>query len=135
MFHFKTPAEGWDQHISAQWGQCTRYIEVLDDQLASRTIEIYKNGNVLKYDRSHRSDEFGMLFGAKFSKKPKWRKFFPEVEMLTKAEFDQMMVRYKGASQAATVSLLISVGSSWLLSGLGFVPEKRGGRGARHRPR
>lgn len=49
-------------------------------------------------------------------------------------EFEQMKVRYRTSSQLATFSLLISVGSSWLLSGLGFVPEKRGGRGARHRP-
>lgn len=39
------------------------------------------------------------------------------------------------ASQLSLVSIVISVGSSWLMPFLGLVPERRGGRGARRRPR
>lgn len=38
-------------------------------------------------------------------------------------------------ASGANVSLLVSVASSWILTGLGFVPERRGGMGNRRRPR
>ena len=34
-----------------------------------------------------------------------------------------------------SISLITSVASSWILTGLGFVPESRGGKGQRRRPR
>ena len=39
------------------WGRIIQYREVADDQFAVRQVDVYENGNVLRYDRSHRSDE------------------------------------------------------------------------------
>lgn len=49
-------------------------------------------------------------------------------------EFHRMGSRLEWASQAAGISMLVSVGSSWVLTGLGFVPESLGTRGTRRRP-
>ncbi|MEM8711520.1 MAG: tetratricopeptide repeat protein [Planctomycetota bacterium] len=39
------------------------------------------------------------------------------------------------SSQLSLLSVVVSVGSTWLFSALSFVPEGRGGRGTRRRPR
>lgn len=43
------------------WGTSTWYFEVSDDRKASRQIEVYENGNVLKYDDELVFDDFGGL--------------------------------------------------------------------------
>ena len=73
---------------ATSWGERTVHVEVGDDQLAVRQIDRFKNGNVLCYDRDHRRDEFGYLVGMRFSRKPKWRKFYPNAEIIAAAEFD-----------------------------------------------
>jgi hypothetical protein len=40
------------------WGKSTFYHELDEDFWAIRQIEIYDNGNILKYDEKHFSDEF-----------------------------------------------------------------------------
>jgi hypothetical protein len=45
----------------ADWGFITFYHEIDEDFYATRHLEIYDNGNVLKYDDEHWDDEFGML--------------------------------------------------------------------------
>ena len=45
----------------AHWGSATYYYEIGDDLYATRQIEIYENGNILKHDEDNFSDEFGML--------------------------------------------------------------------------
>jgi hypothetical protein len=73
---------------AALWGAWSAYIEVADDQLAARQIDRFENGSVLCYDRGHRRDEFGYLVGLRFSRKAKWRKFFPDAEIISADEFD-----------------------------------------------
>ena len=73
---------------AASWGKWTTYIEVGVDQLAFRQINRFNNGNVLCYDRVHQRDEFGYLTGVRFSRKPKWRKFFPKAKIISVAEFE-----------------------------------------------
>jgi len=69
-------------------GEWTVYVEVADDQLAARQIDRFQNGAVLCYDREHRRDEFGYLVGLRSSRKPKWRKFYPNAEIISADEFD-----------------------------------------------
>ena len=48
-----------DQYDS--WGTCTYYFETDDKGQPSRHVEIYDNGNVLKYSKDNLEDEFGTL--------------------------------------------------------------------------
>ncbi len=43
------------------WGPSTWYFEVDEDGSPLRQVEVYKNGNVLKYSRDNIEDEFGAL--------------------------------------------------------------------------
>ncbi len=90
MFCFEYTGSGWQHHQSVEWGQCRRLVEVHDDMLASRQVEFYKNGRVLKYDRNHSRDAYGHLIGLRFSKKDKWRKTFDNVELMSAADFDRV---------------------------------------------
>jgi hypothetical protein len=91
IWHFKAPARYLPSDSPAvSWGEWTVFIEVSEDQLAVRQINRFKNGNVLCYDGEHRRDEFGYLSGLRFSKKPKWRKFYPNAETMTCEEFDRL---------------------------------------------
>jgi hypothetical protein len=89
MLYFKAPDRFLPKGSpAAEWGRFVSYIEVADDQDASRQVNVFQNGNVLHYDRSHDKDAFARLTGIKFSKKPKWRVFYPGAEILTAAEFE-----------------------------------------------
>jgi hypothetical protein len=46
------------------WGRFTRYLEVGDDLRAVRQVDMFKNGNMVSYDRFHWVDDFGMLADA-----------------------------------------------------------------------
>jgi hypothetical protein len=79
MLYFKAPGRFLvTGSPAAEWERFVSYIEVADDQQASRQVNVFQNGN---------GDEFGRLRGLKFSRKPKWRHFFPGAEILTASEF------------------------------------------------
>ncbi len=92
--HFECTAEGWQHHASQGWGGCQRFIEVLDDQMANRQIDVYGGGQVLVYDRAHPMDRFGMLIGLRFSRKDKWRKFFSDVREMSAPDFEASWRRF-----------------------------------------
>ncbi|MFT5733800.1 MAG: tetratricopeptide (TPR) repeat protein [Planctomycetota bacterium] len=48
---------------------------------------------------------------------------------------ERFQLNLSRASQLSLLSIVTSVGSSWLMPFLGLVPERRGGRGQRRRPR
>ena len=59
--YFKRP---WDETRGDQhdaWGTSEWFFEVGDDAYPLRQLELYENGTVLKYDKSHLHDEFGAL--------------------------------------------------------------------------
>ncbi len=89
VIHFECSADGWQHFESESWGPCRRMIEVLDDQMASRQIEVYRDGRVLVYDRAHPQDRYGMLIGLRFSRQDKWRVFFTDVRLIQKSGFDE----------------------------------------------
>lgn len=43
------------------WGFSNWFVEVDEEMFPVRQIESYDNGNILKYDTQHLSDEFGFL--------------------------------------------------------------------------
>ena len=54
----------WNENRGDQfsdWGKSTWYNEVDEEFYATRQMEIYDNGNVLKYDLENIDDEFGFL--------------------------------------------------------------------------
>jgi hypothetical protein len=90
MFHFKAPGRFTRGPLVREWGRISMYVEVGDDQRAIRQVDVFDNGNVLRYDRSHQWDNYGMLVGAKFSRKPKWAKFFPGAELISGDDFERI---------------------------------------------
>jgi hypothetical protein len=90
MFHFKAPGRVMRESDAADWGRFSWYIEVADDQFATRQVDLFENGNILRYDRSHRRDRFGFLLALRFSRKPKWAKSFPGSELISETEFERV---------------------------------------------
>ena len=61
MLYFKRE---WKQTRGDQydnWGTCTYYFETEDDGFPLRHVEVYENGNVLRYSEQNLEDEFVML--------------------------------------------------------------------------
>jgi hypothetical protein len=48
-----------DEHDS--WGRSVWFFEIDNEGFPSRQIERYESGPVLKYDATHREDQYGML--------------------------------------------------------------------------
>jgi hypothetical protein len=99
MWYFKAPGsvirlsplgKFYQRHDATDWGRLTQYREVADDQFAIRQVDVYENANVLRYDRSHRRDDYGSLMGRKFSRKPKWSVDFPGAEIICAGEFEKI---------------------------------------------
>src|SRR2546421_2944434 len=59
MRYFKTIGEGF--HTGVYWGEATYWLEVNDRGDAERELQVYPNGNVLRYDREHPGDRYGAL--------------------------------------------------------------------------
>jgi hypothetical protein len=90
MLYFKAPGRFNRSPLTEGWGEISKYIEVGDDRRAVRQVDVFDNGNVLRYDRSHEWDGYGMLVGLKFSRKPKWAAFFPGAEMISGNDFERV---------------------------------------------
>jgi hypothetical protein len=75
--------------LAVDWGECVRYVEIGDDRYAVRQVEVYSDGRVLRYDRSHWCDRFGQLFGCLFSHKPKAIEGRPRAEVIEANEFER----------------------------------------------
>lgn len=89
MLYFKAPGRCiHPDFTTVDWGEFVRYIQVADDQYATRQVEVFEDGSILRYERSHWCDDFGMLLGLKFSRKPKWAVFFPGAELIVGTEFE-----------------------------------------------
>jgi hypothetical protein len=91
MLYFKAPGRCLRQEfLASEWGEFVRYMEVADDQYAVRQVEVFENGNILRYDRTHWCDDFGQLLGLRFSHKPKWAVAFPGAELIEAAHFERV---------------------------------------------
>ncbi|MFH7027439.1 MAG: DUF6881 domain-containing protein [Heteroscytonema crispum UTEX LB 1556] len=77
----------WDESLGGAfdaWGTSTYFLEIGDNSYPLRQIEVYENGNVLFYDKSHSRDDYGMLCDKAISKED-----ISEFE-ITKTEFEQV---------------------------------------------
>jgi hypothetical protein len=99
MWYFKAPGsvirlspsgKFYQRHGGTDWGRITQFREVADDQWAVRQVDVYENGSVLRYDRSHRRDDYGSLIGLRFSQNPKWAVCFPGAEIISAGEFEKV---------------------------------------------
>ena len=96
MFHQKAPGQYRDVEPFRSWAHFTRYLEIDDDLFyPTRHVDVYENGNTLRYDRHHWADDFGILADMKYSKK--WKKWWGPAVEIDQAEFEEVW-------QAATVS-------------------------------
>jgi hypothetical protein len=88
VLYFKAPGRSIrNDFLAWDWGEFVRYVEVADDQRAARQVEVFDNGNILRYDWAHWCDDFAMLVRLKFSRKSKWAVFFPGAEEIPATEF------------------------------------------------
>jgi hypothetical protein len=91
MMHIRAPGRRLVQGSPVfDWGDFICYLEVADDQFTVRQVDVFENGNILRYDRSHWCDVYGMLLGLRFSRKPKWAVFFPGAEVISAADFEKV---------------------------------------------
>ncbi len=67
--HGKRQSYGTPQ-LSDEWGCFDYYIEI-NDQHVTRQVNVFENGEILRYTRNHWCDEYGMMFIGKFSLKQK----------------------------------------------------------------
>ena len=70
--------------VTDSWGHSIFYFETADDLYPSKQIQIFENGNILKYNESNPDDKFGGL-----SDQPLDIKEFNEFR-IEKAEFDKL---------------------------------------------
>ena len=56
--------------MSDEWGPFDYYIEI-NDQHVTRQVNVFENGEILRYTRNHWCDEYGMMFIGTFSLKQK----------------------------------------------------------------
>jgi hypothetical protein len=75
--------------VTWEWGDVVVYVELGLDGFAVRHVAAYANGNLLRYDRHHWVDEFGMLADARYSRK-RWGNSWGEPVPIDAGEFERM---------------------------------------------
>jgi hypothetical protein len=76
---------------ASEWGTFTRYTEVAEDLRTQRQVDLFENGNMLRYDREHWVDGYGMLGDARINRNRlagPWGK----AEEVPKEEFQSLWV-------------------------------------------
>lgn len=88
---YEKAVDQFDQYMTSGWGTFTTYAEVGEDLFALRQVQVYANGNCLRYDRENWCDEFGSLGGARDSAKyGKLSRKEWHVEDIDRAEFESV---------------------------------------------
>lgn len=70
-----------------EWGGAIRYLEIGDDHYANRQVDIFENGNSLRYDRERWSDNCDSIGGMKYDA-VKWLKWWGPDEKIAATEFE-----------------------------------------------
>src|SRR5262249_48260948 len=90
MFHQKASRQGPEiLEPAASWGKFTSYLEIGEDLRPVREVCVFKNGNMLSYDRKHWCDDFGELGDARINRN---RRHYPwgRSYEITPAEFEHL---------------------------------------------
>lgn len=80
----------------ADWGFSTFYTELDSEYYALRQIEVYDNGNILKYDETCLDDKFGMLAEKALSEEELEESNCIEI---SKKEFDEKWLNLKALNR------------------------------------
>ncbi len=81
MIHEKATDQQYpDWDSKSAWGSFTRFLEYGDDGFPVRHVDMFANGNALRYDRTHWIDKFGVLADAH-------RRVWGPAEPITELEF------------------------------------------------
>jgi hypothetical protein len=116
VIYQKAPNQGpypWEPWRS--WGRFTRYAEIGDDLYAHRHVDLYENGHLLRYDRTHWVDDFGILAGVRYDEK-KFKKWWGPAITIEPVEFEEV---WQAAASSPIWPLQLS---SARMSTMGQVP-------------
>ncbi len=75
--------------LSDAWGGFEYYIEI-EDQLVTRQVNVFENGEILRYTRDHWCDDYGTMFIGKYSLKQKAGR---GCRVITENEFNRLWRR------------------------------------------
>ncbi len=82
--HGKRQSYGTPQ-LSDRWGGFDYFIEIVG-QFANRQVNVFGNGEILRYSRDHWCDQYGMMFIGKYSLK---EKAASDCEIITECDFEK----------------------------------------------
>jgi hypothetical protein len=77
------------EYPNHDWGTLTRYLEIGDDNFAVRHVDVYDNGNILRYDRQHWGDAFDHLAERKYDRE-KWERRWGPGEVISATDFESV---------------------------------------------
>lgn len=90
MLYLKASGRGpLDSKPQHSWGTFTRYMEIGDDEFGLRHVDSYANGYILRYDRTHWIDRFGLLIDKRYDA-AEWEKWWKAGITIEVAEFEQV---------------------------------------------
>lgn len=90
MVHLRKSGLGpVDRDSVRSWGTFIRHSEIGEDGYAVRQVDVFANGNVLRYDRWHWADAFGRLGDVWYSPQD-WDRWWGPSEPITSTEFEQV---------------------------------------------
>jgi hypothetical protein len=90
MYYEKAGSQGPSMREPlATWGRFTRYLELGEDLWALCQVDVFENGNMLRYDRIHWVDGFGILASARINRNGK-QGLWGHGEEIDTAEFDRI---------------------------------------------
>lgn len=116
MIYQKAPSQGPRPYEPLRfWGRFTRYLEIGEDRYILRHVDLYENGHLLRYDRCHWVDGFGILAEMRYDEK-KWEEWWGPAIPIDAAEFESVW-RIAGAAACWRLQL-----AGALMSKLGRVP-------------
>ena len=72
---------------SFDWGRFRIYIEIEENDFATRSVREYENGYLTRYDHVHWDDQFGTLPDFKMGEI--WREHWGEPELIDRGLFEQ----------------------------------------------
>ena len=75
-----------------EWGNFTSFVEAADDLRSNRSVSLFDDGRMLRYDRTHWCDEFGMLGDARLNRNMRIS-LSGEISEISRAEFDAQWER------------------------------------------